>query len=168
MGLSKDTPARKPSLQAESLAQNRSTHLQPHRDKFLLFVDSGYHSEKVLSSIGFAVFTVVMVPVVFAQETAEVLPPPAKIQVDFTRHVEPIFKKRCQACHGAQQQMNGLRLDRSKDALKGGYSGVVIQPGDSASSKLIRLVAGVVPKTTMPPAGPKLTTEEIGILRAWI
>ena len=69
------------------------------------------------------------------------LPPAANIRVDFTRDVEPILKARCQVCHGPQQQMNGLRLDRGEDALQGGKSGPVILPGKSAESKLIQLVA---------------------------
>lgn len=63
--------------------------------------------------------------------------------------------------------MNGLRLDRAADALRGGYSGAVIVPGDSANSKLIAAVSGKT-KVVMPPSGPKLTDSEVGKLRAWI
>src|SRR5438445_8054687 len=99
----------------------------------------------------------------FAQE----LPPAAKIKVDFARDIEPLLAKRCVVCHGAQQQMSGLRLDQKDAALKGGASGIDIKPGDSASSRLIRLVAGV-DKKVMPPAGARLSAEEVGVLRAWI
>jgi hypothetical protein len=51
--------------------------------------------------------------------------------------------------------------------LRGGYSGPVILPGDSAGSKLIEAVSGRG-KLVMPPAGPRLTDAEIGRLRAWI
>ena len=64
--------------------------------------------------------------------------------------------------------MNGLRLDGRQAALKGGYSGRVIVPGNSAESKLIRLVAGLDAKIVMPPVGEKLTAEEVGLLRGWI
>src|SRR5207248_1858723 len=76
-------------------------------------------------------------------------------------------QKRCYLCHGAQQQMSGLRLDQKEAALKGGASGVDIQPGNSAGSRLIRLVSGVEAKV-MPPIGARLTAAEIGLLRAWI
>ena len=33
-------------------------------------------------------------------------------QAQFEKDVLPVFAKRCQGCHGAQQQMAGLRLDR--------------------------------------------------------
>src|SRR5437868_12365763 len=84
--------------------------------------------------------------------------------VDFTRDVEPIFAKRCSACHGAGQQMAGLRLDEPDAALKGSKSGPVIIPGKSADSKLIKRVA----TRTMPPAGDPLSAEQVAILRTWI
>src|SRR5262245_23881000 len=37
--------------------------------------------------------------------------PPAKSRIDFARHIAPILQ-RCHGCHGAEQQMSGLRLDR--------------------------------------------------------
>ena len=42
-----------------------------------------------------------------------------------------------------------------------------ILPGNSAGSRLIRLVAGLDRKF-MPPMGAHLTAAEIGLLRAWI
>jgi len=101
-------------------------------------------------------------------DTAAPLPPPAAATVSFAKDVEPLLRKKCHACHGQQLQMNGLRLDDREAALKGGYSGAVILPGQSSSSKLIRMVAGLERGKVMPPAGDKLTSEEIGILRAWI
>ncbi len=64
--------------------------------------------------------------------------------------------------------MQGLRLDRGADALRGSYGGPVIVPGDSAASKLVLMVAGAIGGKTMPPAGESLTDAEIGRLRAWI
>ncbi|MDX1984759.1 MAG: PSD1 and planctomycete cytochrome C domain-containing protein [Bryobacteraceae bacterium] len=87
---------------------------------------------------------------------------------DFARDVEPVFKARCYACHGAVQQIGGLRLDVKTDAMKGGYSGPVIVPGKSADSKLIQRVAGAKGVMLMPPAGPKLTEAEVARLKEWI
>ena len=95
------------------------------------------------------------------------LPPPAERQVDFLKEVQPLIE-RCQACHGEQQQMNGFRLDRREDALRGGYSGAVIIPGNSARSRLIHLIAGLEEDVVMPPAGERLTAQQIALLRAWI
>jgi hypothetical protein len=89
-------------------------------------------------------------------------------KIDFTRDVQPLLGKKCAMCHGAQQQMSGFRLDSREAALKGGASGVVIKPGDSAGSRLVKLVAGQAGKTVMPPAGPRLSEAEVATLRAWI
>src|SRR5260370_1130128 len=63
--------------------------------------------------------------------------------------------------------MSGVRLDQKDAALKGGASGKDILPGNSAGSRLIRLVSGLETKV-MPPIGARLTAAEIGLLRAWI
>jgi hypothetical protein len=89
------------------------------------------------------------------------LPPAAKTKVEYARDIEPLLSKRCYLCHGAQKQMSGLRLDRKDSTLK------VIQPKNSAASRLIHMVAGTE-KKVMPPIGPRLTAAEIGLLRAWI
>jgi mono/diheme cytochrome c family protein len=107
--------------------------------------------------------TLIAIPV-----DGQTLPDPAKTQVDFLRDIEPLFRKHCQACHGARQQMNGLRLDHPDAVSKGAYSGPVVRAGDSAGSKLIQLVAGVIPGKVMPPAGPALAQAEVSTLRAWI
>ncbi|MEZ5393474.1 MAG: c-type cytochrome domain-containing protein [Bryobacterales bacterium] len=60
--------------------------------------------------------------------------------VDFANDIEPIFHERCFVCHGPSNQMSGFRLDQQEAALKGGYSGAVIVPGDAAASKLIERV----------------------------
>src|SRR5690606_24686652 len=84
---------------------------------------------------------------------AQDLPPAATETVDFAKQIQPLFAQRCVSCHGANQQFNGLRVDRKTDALKGGASGPAIIPGDSANSRLIHLVAGYQVKVVMPPTG---------------
>lgn len=103
-----------------------------------------------------------------AQTVDEKLPPAAQVQVDFRRDIEPLFKEKCQSCHGAEQQLSGLRLDTRSAALSGGNSGVVIRPGNSRDSRLIHLVAGVNKDLRMPMTGDPLTAEQVGLLRAWI
>ncbi len=96
------------------------------------------------------------------------LPPPVSGVVDFKSEVEPIFRERCAACHGPSVQTNGLRLDQRDPALRGGYSGRAILPHDSAESPLVHRVASGEQAFRMPPEGPRLTREQVGILRAWI
>ncbi len=104
-----------------------------------------------------------------APAPAQSLPPPVDRKIDFTRDVDPLLERRCYGCHGDEAVMNGYSLWRSKDAIRGGYSGKpAITRGDSANSRMIRMVAGLEENMLMPPAGGKLTDEEIGVLRAWI
>jgi hypothetical protein len=81
---------------------------------------------------------------------------------DFTRDVQPIFERRCSACHGAGQQMMNLRLDDPQSAAR------VIVPGNAAASKLIERVTHSDRKLAMPPVGDRLTDLEISKIRAWI
>ncbi len=104
-----------------------------------------------------------------AQVDTSKLAPPVDRQIDFLRDVDPIFKQRCYMCHGDDAVMNGYSLWRSKDAMRGGYSGLpAIINKDSANSRLIHIVSGLEEKLIMPPVGGKLSDDEIGILRAWI
>jgi hypothetical protein len=97
------------------------------------------------------------------------LPPPASRTIDFAKDVQPILSKTCYECHGAEKQKGNLRLDRKADALKGGESGPVIVSGKSAESLLIHAVAGTKENLTrMPQKKDPLTSDQIGILRAWI
>ena len=96
------------------------------------------------------------------------LPEPSLDAVNFERDIKAVFATRCHVCHGPAQQMQGLRLDRGADALRGGYAGPVIIPGRSAESKLIQMVAGAIDGKIMPPAGEPLTEHEISLLRTWI
>jgi mono/diheme cytochrome c family protein len=85
-----------------------------------------------------------------------------------TPEARAVLQKRCFACHGPAMQMNGLRLDDGEAALKGGYSGPSILPGNAAGSALIDRVVSTKEGYAMPPAGPKLTEAEVAILKAWI
>ncbi|HWF18549.1 MAG TPA: c-type cytochrome domain-containing protein [Verrucomicrobiae bacterium] len=98
------------------------------------------------------------------------LPPPAGVQVNFSRDIQPIFETSCLRCHGPEKPKSKFRLDNRVAALKGGDDGVDILPGNSAKSPLIHYVAGLVEDMEMPPQGKgkKPTTQQISLLRAWI
>ncbi|MEP7362489.1 MAG: DUF1553 domain-containing protein [Acidobacteriota bacterium] len=87
---------------------------------------------------------------------------------DFERDVQPVFRKRCSGCHGAAQQLSGFRLDDREAAMKGGYSGAVIKPGDSAGSALMHRLKGENNLKPMPPGSKRLSEEEIAVVRGWI
>ncbi len=88
--------------------------------------------------------------------------------VDYPRDVKPLFAKNCASCHGADKQRGGLRVDTAAALLKGGNSGPAVVPGQGSASLLVKAVRGDEGVTAMPPKGPRLTTREVAILRAWI
>ena len=90
------------------------------------------------------------------------------LAADFDADIEPIFHERCYMCHGASQQMSGLRLDDKAAALKGGYSGPIIVAGDAAASNLIERLKSDKEGFKMPPVGAKLTDSEVAKIAAWI
>ncbi len=101
--------------------------------------------------------------------SAERLPPTASREIDFVRDIQPIFRARCLSCHDGAKQRGGLRLDLKSAAFKGGETfAAAIIPGKSADSPLVRLVAGLEEGMLMPPEGERLSSEQIGLLRAWI
>jgi ankyrin repeat protein len=87
-------------------------------------------------------------------------------RVDFGRDVQPILRQNCYGCHGPTQQMNGFRLDRRKDAMRGGTI-AVIGPGNSDASRLYLRLVGNAYGQQMPPTGA-LSAETIAIIKAWI
>lgn len=92
--------------------------------------------------------------------------------VDFTSDVAPLMAQ-CQVCHGAAQQMSGLRLDNGEAALKGGNAGALLEPGNSAESRLVHYLTGeestLNPRgVKMPMAGDPFTPGELATIRAWI
>ncbi|HMP81696.1 MAG TPA: hypothetical protein PKA41_03195, partial [Verrucomicrobiota bacterium] len=98
------------------------------------------------------------------------LPPPADIEIQFARDIQPILDKSCLRCHGFENHKAGLRLTSRESSLRGGDNGAAIIPGDSAKSPLIHYVARLVPDMEMPPEGKgdPLSTEQVALLRAWI
>ncbi len=111
--------------------------------------------------------------------STEVPAPPASIEstpstsstpstIDFEKDIHPILAARCFACHGAEKQKAGLRLDVKADALRGGDSGAVIVPRDASHSKLVAMITGAEPGKVMPPSGDPLSTEQIALVTTWI
>jgi len=91
----------------------------------------------------------------------------SQTRVDFQRDVQPLFKANCIGCHGPTQQLNNFRLDRRREAMRGGTI-AVIAPGSSQSSHLyLRLVGKDTIGMPMPPTGP-LPAEQTEVIKNWI
>ncbi len=86
--------------------------------------------------------------------------------VDFVSDVQPVLRQQCYGCHGPTQQMNGFRLDRRRDALRGGTI-AVIGPGNSDGSRLYQRLIGNLYGRQMPPTGA-LRPEQIKVIKDWI
>jgi cytochrome b subunit of formate dehydrogenase len=85
---------------------------------------------------------------------------PAASGPTWDEDVAPILAAKCLTCHGSAATA-GLNLSTYEDAMKGGTTGPVIIPGDSANSLLIiKQEAGGHPG--------QLTPEELDIVKAWI
>lgn len=90
-------------------------------------------------------------------------------KVDFQRDVQPLLAARCLECHGPEKREGGLRFTNRDDALLAADSGMsAIVAGDSAGSELIRRITSEDDSEWMPPKGPRLTAEQVTLLRAWI
>ncbi|HET8676995.1 MAG TPA: ankyrin repeat domain-containing protein, partial [Blastocatellia bacterium] len=90
----------------------------------------------------------------------------ASDKVDFRRDVQPIFKQFCIECHGPSQQQHGFRLDRRRDAMRGGTVTAIV-PGNSAVSRLYLKLLNNKFGPQMPLTEP-LAQEQIEIIKAWI
>lgn len=96
------------------------------------------------------------------------IPAAAKHTVSFAKEVRPLLAARCGTCHMNGKKNGGFRMDSRTLFLDGGDSGPAVVLGKSGESLLIRLVAALNPDERMPPQGPVLSNEHVGILRAWI
>ena len=96
------------------------------------------------------------------------LPPPASQSVHFKDDIRPILESACVKCHGRGKAKGGFSLETRELFLKGGDSGVAAIAGKSAESLLIELVSGIDASNVMPRKGSKLTSAQVGLLRAWV
>ncbi len=71
-------------------------------------------------------------------------------------------------CHANARHEGGFNIEDRASLLKGGDDGAVIVEGKSGASLLIRLVSGLDSDRVMPAKGPRLSSDQIGVLRAWI
>lgn len=88
--------------------------------------------------------------------------------IDFSHQIVPILKEHCAKCHTGAKKKGGLSMDTREALLAGGENGKVVEPGKSASSKLLRLIASTDENEYMPPEGPRVPAEQVALLKAWI
>ena len=103
------------------------------------------------------------------------LPPAAKKEnLTFDKDIKPLLENSCLKCHGAEKPKSKYRVDSREAFVKGGDSEeAAVVPGKSEKSPVVLYVADLVEDMEMPPTDkrdkyPKMTNEQIGLLRAWI
>ncbi len=92
----------------------------------------------------------------------------AQTPVDFQRDVEPVLKRSCIGCHGAAQQLGGLRLDARETTFRGGVSGPAVLAKSAKDSTLYQRIAGLGDQARMPMGGKPLPPEQIALIEKWI
>jgi hypothetical protein len=78
-----------------------------------------------------------------------------------------ILKANCQVCHSQANRSAGLAFETRDDLLKGGKRGPALKPGVPSESLLIQAVEQTG-NVKMPLGRPKLSKNEIAILRKWV
>ncbi|MFK7778741.1 MAG: hypothetical protein QM501_11605 [Gimesia sp.] len=93
----------------------------------------------------------------------------ADTKLNYSKQIAPLFRKYCESCHSVDDPEGKFAIDSYSSLLKGGKHGPALLPGDSKSSRLIRMIKGEA-KPVMPPedSGDKLSPEEIALLVEWI
>ncbi len=93
-------------------------------------------------------------------------PDPAALEF-FEQRIRPIFVEHCSACHGAEKQEAGLRLETQAGFTQGSDHGPVVVPGKPQDSRLWRAMRYEDEALQMPPDG-RLPERAITDLTAWI
>ncbi len=88
--------------------------------------------------------------------------------VDFAKDVYPLLKSRCFECHQGRNPAAVVRLDQRAEWLGETNGRSLAVPGDSAKSLVIDLLTEKAPGKFMPKKGPRLSADQIALVRAWI
>lgn len=89
--------------------------------------------------------------------------------IEFARDIQPLLADNCYKCHGPEKQESDFRLDVKSIAMQGGNLGErAIVPGKSGASFLFLAVSDPNADVVMPPKGPRLSDDQVSLLRDWI
>ncbi len=87
--------------------------------------------------------------------------------VSFGLNVAPVLLEHCGECHITRNPRGNLNMAMYRTFVRGGDSGAVIKPGDSAGSNLIMRLRGTGGAEVMPPRG-KLDDAVVNDIAKWI
>ena len=102
---------------------------------------------------------------------------PAEVKKVTYTEVKPIIDASCVKCHNAEKARAGLHLDTLEGVLQGSKKRKLVEPNNSANSRLIRIVESIAAAAKDPEGKTKalhkrgptpLTPEQITLLKTWI
>jgi WD40 repeat protein len=89
--------------------------------------------------------------------------------VAYEKEVEPIFYKKCLACHSGSVKEGNLDISSYEGLVKGGKRGTAIVPGKGQESLIYKLLSRTDHKPFMPPRGEDpVVPEEMAVIKLWI
>ncbi|MGC6466708.1 MAG: DUF1549 domain-containing protein [Akkermansiaceae bacterium] len=91
-----------------------------------------------------------------------------RAEVDFVHEVMPVLRNHCAECHTGNQKKGGLAMNTRAQLLEGSEFDEVVSPGKAGESLMMKLIRSSDEDEWMPPKGPRLTADEVGILEKWI
>ncbi|TAH08986.1 MAG: hypothetical protein EAZ13_01365 [Sphingobacteriia bacterium] len=88
----------------------------------------------------------------------------------YTEIITPLLATKCYACHNANKQKGGFRMDEFGLLMQGGKNGATIEPGNAANSELLkRMMLPLDDEHHMPPKEKsQLTESQITLIHWWI
>jgi hypothetical protein len=88
--------------------------------------------------------------------------------VDFVHEIAPILKTHCAECHMDDKHKGGLSMNTREDLMKENDDGLVMEPGNSSKSLMMRLITSDDEDERMPPKGKGLNEKEVELIAKWI
>jgi mono/diheme cytochrome c family protein len=88
---------------------------------------------------------------------------PSSNQVRFTTQIAPILVEHCGKCH-IDKSRGEFTLATYQELMKGSKAGVVLFPGDPASSPLV----SVIESGQMPPSGNRVPADQLLLIKSWV
>lgn len=91
------------------------------------------------------------------------------LMANYTDHIAPLLKARCNRCHGSRKVKGKLRLDTPEHILVGGEGGAVLGETSEDAELYRRLLLPLEHDDHMPPESKtQLRLPEVDLLRRWL
>ncbi len=84
--------------------------------------------------------------------------------VSFEAQILPILQNKCSECHGNENPEVRLTVVNYEELMQGSEFGIVVNPGDPATSYIIEMIE----TQEMPQDGEPVTSDELTLIKLWI